>query len=435
MKRWLIPCLLIAVAGLSSGCEEDLPTGLDEDLFPIEPQTLEIRLPWEVFAANLQVLGGFGSPLELPRAVAARKFRDTLDSRIVARWAPYPSEASVRDSTGTIRPDTSFTFIGGRIVARFDTAVSALTGPVDFSAHAIEQEWDPRTATWRIAVDTVNDRRLWPEPGAGPATLVGTGIWDPEAGDSLVIEVDSATVARWEDPTDDPRSVRLDLETEGLRLEAVDLDLRLDSRPSSNPDTVIVLNAAARALTFIYDPFPEPPPDGIRIGGAPAWRTVLEMGIPATLDGPEELCERVGCPFPLAADRINAASLVLRSRASQPAFQPSDTIRLDVRPVLAPARLPKSPLGPSFVGRPGRAVDPSAFGEEPGQEISIPVTAFVQDLVRGQTPQGLDPPESLALLSFFEPLSISFASFVGPGEEGEPFLRLIVTTPDTVEIR
>ena len=44
------------------------------------------------------------------------------------------------------------------------------------------------------------------------------------------------------------------------------------------------------------------------------------------------------------------------------------------------------------------------------------------------------PPKTLALLSLFEPVSIAFASFHGPGDENAPFLKLIVTVGRSVEL-
>jgi hypothetical protein len=208
--------------------------------------------------------------------------------------------------------------------------------------------------------------------------------------------------------------------------------LRLDVESTLNPDTTVLSSVGRRDLTFIYDPVPEPPPDGIRIGGTPSWRTVLDVRVPRSLDGPPALCEAVGCPMELQPDQVNYAALVLRTRRSAAAYQPTDSVSLDVRPVLAPEALPKSPLGPSLTGALGRPVAPGFFGDGEGAAIEIPVTEFVQDQLRGETEQGGEPPETLALLSTFEPLSLAYASFHGPGTELEPQLKLIVTVGASV---
>jgi hypothetical protein len=433
LNRTILPGLAALVVLVFAACEDDLPTSLDPDLFPVAPRSVELRLPWSSFAGNLRVIGGYGAPIELFHGILANDFEGTLDSRTLVRFADFPDTAFVLVEGSNVRSALSFT--GGRVVARFDTVTSVHEGPVEVVANQLLSEWYPPSATWTVAVDTINDTRTWPVPGGGPVRELATGEWDPESGDSLVLEVDSAAVASWGDTTDLARGLRLDVVDAGVRLRVNSVTLRLDAVPEVRTDTTIVQTSTPDALGFIYDPVPEPPPDGMRIGGAPAWRTIIDVDVPAVLEGPESVCQRVECPFTLEPERINAASLILKSRASPAAFQPTDTIRLDVRAVLSPDRLPKSPLGESFVGSPGRPVAPSAFGEDAGTEIAIPVTGFVRDIVRGETSLGEEPPGTMALLSFFEPLSISFASFAGPGGADEPYLRLIVTLSDTVDVR
>jgi hypothetical protein len=425
--------LLMFVAVGVVACGRETPTSLDEDLLPDEPITVEVRLGWDDFASNLEVLGGYGSPLDLGRGVIAKGFGGTLDSRTLVMMDTLPSATSVRDSLGTTRTDSVLTFLSARLVARFDTISSTNTGPVTLALGALDQEWDPRTVTWSHAVDTIRDLRPWEEDGAAPVTSLATAEWDPAEGDSVSFLLDSAQVALWTDTTKAAPGLRIDLVTEGFRLEIENLFLRVETRPSVHLDTLVEVTGRRRFLTFVYSPFPEPPPDGIRIGGAPAWRTVLDVNVPAQLNGPEELCAVVTCPVDLTPDRLNYAALVLNSRASEEAFQPSDTVGLDVRPVLSREALPKSPLGGSLIGTLGRRVGPASFGAEPGEEIEIPITQFARDLLRGED-EGSAPPNTLALLSVFEPVSIAFASFFGPGVPEEPVLKLIVTAGQTVEL-
>jgi hypothetical protein len=266
------------------------------------------------------------------------------------------------------------------------------------------------------------------------------GVWDPASGDSLladsaVIEVDSATVAQWGDTTDIARGLRLDALTDGVRLKVTGVQLRLDTRPSLNPDTLVELVTSARYLTFAYDPFPEPPENSIRIGGVPAWRTVFEMTLPEALDGPEELCAQVGCPLVLKPEMVSSASLVLRTEAPSPAFRPTDTLRADVRPVLEPSRLPKSPLGSTLVSAFGVSLPPELFSAGGEEDLSLSLGAYIVDLIRGESVLGETVPTTLALLSLFEPLSLQYVSFEGPQSENPPVLRLILTVGEGVEIR
>jgi hypothetical protein len=97
--------------------------------------------------------------------------------------------------------------------------------------------------------------------------------------------------------------------------------------------------------------------------------------------------------------------------------------------------MPKSPLGESLIESDlGRPVEAAAFGAGAGQVIEIPFTAFARDLLRGEDEDGFTPPNTLALLSVFEPFAISFAAFDGPGAAGEPVLKLILTIGPPVEL-
>jgi hypothetical protein len=198
----------------------------------------------------------------------------------------------------------------------------------------------------------------------------------------------------------------------------------------------VELGVGSKTRTFIYRPVPEAPENEIRVGGAPAWRTVFTMNMPETLDGPPELCRLVQCPLTLAPESLISASLVLTTQAPPPAFQPTDSLRLDVRPVLEPSRLPKSPLGSSLVGLFGVSLLPEYFGEEAGAEVEIPLGAYIQGLIAVNTGSAVAvPPTTLALLSSFEPLSLYFAAFEGPDSPAGPQLRLILTLAEDVRFR
>jgi hypothetical protein len=421
-------------AAFAAGCDDELPTSVGDEI-PAEPVSVEILIPWSGFASNLAVFGGYGSPSELGGGVLANAYEGTLTAHTLIDFRSYPSVASVRDSTGTIRPDSSLTYVGGRLVAFFDTIESTNAGPVTIGLGALQNEWDERTASWSLAVDTINDQQPWPEPGAGPVVGFGTAVWDPAESDSAVFTLDSAMVAVWADTTGSSTGARVELVDPGARLTLRNALLRVQARPSLDPDTIVELTPITDRLTLVYDPQPPPPADGVRIGGAPAWRTVLDVTIPEALTGPPEFCAVVTCPHAVKPGEISYAALVLTSRASEPAFQPSDSILLDVRPVFNRASMPKSPLGTSLTGGPqGRAVAAPAFGSSPGVTVEIPFTSYARDLLRGEDTSGDPVPPTLALLSVFEPFSIAFASFEGPGSATEPLLRLVLTIGPPVEL-
>ena len=419
---------------LWAGCAERTPTSLDGDLLPEAPVTVEVFIPWAQFGAQLEVFGGFGSARDLGLGFVAHQFADTLESRTFARHGAYPTQTSVRDSAGTVVNDTSLTFIGARVVARIDTLASEHPGSVLLSLGAPPVAWDPVTATWTHAVDSIGVTTPWPEPGGGPVSPLDTATWVATEGDSVAFELDSATVAALADTTNRARGFRLEALTAGTRLQVRAIDLQLLTRPSVHPDTLVYLGVRGGTMTFVYDPIPAPPPDGIRVGGTPAWRTFFAVSVPDSLTGPPELCAAVGCPAPLEADQVNYASLLLTSRESPGAFQPIDSVLIDMRPVLAREVCPKCPLG-EFSPSLTRRLPASVFTSPVGSLVELPITPFIRNIVRGETATGGEPSTSLALLSPFEPLSIAFASFEGPGSPQEPVLRLIVTVGGSVALR
>lgn len=425
----------LGVAGVwaLSGCGDETATGLAEGLLPFQPRTLEIALPWSEFGVDLQVLGGFGRVSEIPQPVVAHEYDGALEARLLTRFDDYPGTLTVIDTLGATRVDTLYTVTGARVVAVFDTLRS--TGPSQLVAHRMQQEWDRRTATWASAVDSLGVRIPWEEPGAGPAPDVGSASWDPEISDTVRIPVSPEAATAWGDTADASRGLRLDANTPGSYLALLSLRLEVDAEPSLNPDTVITFTVQPGPVTVLYTPSPGDPGGSIRVGGAPAWRSVIEMDVPTVVDGPPGLCAQVTCPYTLDPSRLNLATLELTTRRPEAGFLPIDSVFVDARAVLDPDRLPKSPLGFSYVIGGGLPLGADLFGDGTGSTVSIPVTSFVRDLIRGETSSGDEPPRSLALLTFSEPLSILFSSFVGPGGEGEPVLRMVLTTSDTVEIR
>lgn len=416
-------------------CQEEIVTDLEGDLIPVDAVTVEVSIPYEVFGSDLQGWGGYGRPFELARDIVARTFEGTLDARVLNAWNPYPVFATIRDSTGVFVADSSLTFIGGKLTARFDTLSSVLDGSVELAVSAMPRDWDFRSAAWDVAVDSVGDRQEWEEPGAGPVIQLATATWDPSQGDSVVFQIDSAGVALWADTADAQSGVRVEALTEGVRLDMNSLSYSLTTRPSVDPDTIVNLTVTSRGRTFIYSPIPEPPTDEIRVGGVPAWRSVFTVTMPEFLDDDPELCQKLQCPVKLTGESLISASLILTTSTQPDAYVPVDSLWLDVRPVLEPSRLPKSPLGQSLVGLLGVRLLPEEFGEGAGAEVEIPLGAYIENLIEENSNPDLEVPNTLALLSSFEPLSLYFASFEGPDSPDSPELRLILTFTDEVRVR
>jgi hypothetical protein len=183
----------------------------------------------------------------------------------------------------------------------------------------------------------------------------------------------------WNDTASAEQGARIDALTEGVRLEAYTFRLHLTTRPSSNPDTLVDLTVGTRWRSFIYEPVLETPESVLRVGGVPAWRTVFDMDFPTVLDGPPELCQKVDCPVEITPESLNSASLFLTTTEPTAGFRPSDTLRIDVREVLEPVRLPKSPLGTSLAGLYGVRVPPVYFGDSVGSRVEVPLAAYIRN--------------------------------------------------------
>lgn len=430
--------MIVAVCATLTGlaaCTERTPTSLNDDEIPGEPISLEIRLPWSEFGSDLQVFGGYGAPSSLGQGIVAKAYGDSLEARTLLRFSAYPQSVQVKDQGGTLHNDFNFTIRTGYVVAVVDTRASTNEGPVTLTLGALQDSWDPRTATWDLAVDSIGGQRPWSEAGAGPVTTVSTTTWDPSRSDSIVFAVDSAQLAAWGETADSTRGARIELLTDGERLHLSGGGLRLEATTTFNADTVLVIPITAQ-VTFVYDPQPTAPPDGFRVGGTPAWRSFLGVAVPTVLDGPPELCAEVGCPFTLQPKHVSYASLNLTSRATALAYQPTDSIGFDVRAVLSPPDIPKSPLSASLAPSAlGFRAEGDIFGPAAGQVFEIPITPFVQSYLAGPDPSGRSPPSTLALLSASEPSTFWYASFYGPGGATGPVLKLVLTVSRPMELQ
>lgn len=423
---------LLLVGGLGA-CTETVPTASNGDLIPIDPLTFEVLLPWAEFGTSVQVVGGFGAPSDLTGGVLAEGFQGVLDVRTLINFGLFPALIVIEDSLGITRPGEELTFPGGELTLFFDTIESTNTGPVTVVAEAITGAWDPQSATWTLASDSLGQGVPWPMPGGGPTLPIGTGVFDKSVGDTVKITIDSLTVASWADSLTNVGGLLLRVQEPGERLRLNQVLFLTNARATINPDTMTQEVVLVRDLTAIFQPDPAAPGTELRVGGVPSWRTVFSLDLPDVVMPPPEVCAIIQCPVQLTPERLNQAELVLTAQASEAGFQPSDTLLLDTRAVLAHEQLPKSPLGPSLSFSLGVPMPPELFSGGGGQTAVVPLTPFIIDLMEAD-PEGEPSPTSVALLTLFEPNGLSFASFVGLGGVGEPVLRLVLTVSEAVKL-
>lgn len=424
---------LMATAIAVSACTERSPSGPDDSQMPVAPVTVSLELTWAEFGSNLQVYGGYGAPDETAATMVARAFGG-VEARTLLSFEQFPTSIQVLDTLGATATDTAMIFLDAYVVARFDTLASTNTDTVSLELSQLLERWDAPSASWTNSFNIQTVQTPWSQPGGGAVVPLRTTVWNRALGDSVQIFLDSAQIQQWRLGADSVRTGRLDLLSDGHRLKLDFAALRLVVTSRFNPDTVIVLGVPVRSATYIYDPQATPPADGFRVGGAPAWRTVLDVDLPLTLNGPPELCAAAGCPFPLTSRNVTYAALGLRTRRPPGAFLPTDSITVDVRPVLSRAALPRSPLGVSLVGEAGSTIAPNLFDAGEGTQVDVPITAFVQAFLAGPDPAGRPPSSTIAILAAPEPETFTFAEFFGPGGPNEPVLKLILTASAAMEL-
>jgi hypothetical protein len=286
--------------------------------------------------------------------------------------------------------------------------------------------------TWDFAVDTTGEQRAWSQPAGGATTLLGGGSFRPAESDSVSIPIDSATVVTLGERIDGRTTGLLVAGAEpGVYLNVVEVALRLSATTSQVPGSDFEEPIATFNSGFMFDPAPAAPQGWLRVGGTPSWRSVLTMSLPREVTGTLEICGAVGCQVDLTEVNVSLAELVLTTRQTQLAWQPQDTTRLDIRPVLNPELLPKSPLGGVLVPLP-KGVPPGLFSGQAGTQVFLSLTPLVAQVFDSAAVAGTVPAVTIALFTDPEPDLIGFASFEGAGGAGAPSLRLVYTLANPV---
>ena len=431
---------MIICAGAVSGCKDKNATAPDLGFIQVNPRTVEVLIPYEDLVDEVQVFGGYGSTADLSYGVVALDFGG-LNARTLVHLEDFPTTALVPGTDGVTRTDPDLTFVGGRVLLVFDTTSGSVFFPVDVELFDVMEEWHAPTVAWEVAVDTAGDRRFWTQPGGGPSALLGGATFDAyiaqgvdeeaDLVDTVSITIDSAAVAAFGDPAGGTTGLLLAAGEPGVILNLLEVQFFLTTVAGTRPDTVLELTVAARDLSFMVDPVPEAPMGWLRVGGAPSWRSVITMTIPRTVEGTADLCGTAGCQVDLTEVDVNLAELVLTTRQTESAFQPQETTGIDIRGVLNPELLPKSPLGETLAPF-LRGLPPELFSGLAGTPVFFSVTDLVRRILSVAADTDTVPVTSIVLFSVVEPNMIGFASFEGAGGPGAPALRLLYTIANDV---
>jgi hypothetical protein len=205
---------------MATACTDEDITGTGRELVAGGVvRTSEIVLTADAFLASDSTLTGFS---ELASAVTllARDVAGGLEARGAFRFAAAPIAIDVATDSTTFVTDTLATIVGARLEFVIDTLTAASADTVRLAVGAIQEPWDPATATWENRVDSAFAVTPWSAPGGGAIVPVDSAVWSVGT-DSISFSVDSATAVAWTDTDDDGRGVLVTAASDGARLEMV----------------------------------------------------------------------------------------------------------------------------------------------------------------------------------------------------------------------
>jgi hypothetical protein len=411
LKRWSWTWCTLLLAG---ACTQDSPTEAGSGLLPPDAiRTFEFVLGPERYLQWDTAFGLYSATADAPFTVIANEYEGALNSRTLLRYE-IPRVISVIDTLGVTRPDSMPIFFAGDVRVLLDT-LGSTPPPADLSLYRTTEDWDRLTATWHHRVDSTGVQIPWAEAGGSPGALIGTGTY--EEGDSIFVPVDSATIAIWADTTDVTRGAVLDVST-GARLRAAAPTLLLRARSRFHPDTVFELTLAPER-TFIFEPTQPGSVGEPRVGGTPAWRTMIRLQ--DRLDTLTVACPGVpDCTIRLGEASINYAALQWQPVLAPAGFAPELPLTIALHALLPSPLLPleRSPLT-GAVGVPGE-VPVTSFTAPDAPVVELPATEFVRLIFSPDSAAFV--PTHIALLPSGSTRTFGFGTFAGL-----PSLRIIVT--------
>lgn len=421
MHKRFATALAFAAALFTAACTEEGPTDVGDALLPSgDVVTFEVLLPASDFLVNDTSFSGYYQPVDAAFAVIAQDHDNTVDANMLLRMSLPPRFIVVRTTGTTMVNDSSPRFFAGRLVVRLDT-LRAGTKPVFFRLFRTAEEWN-HSATWTHRIDTLNARLPWATPGGTRGAQVDTATWT--AGDSVVFDVDSATLAVWADSTNNARGAILVAETSGAFVRSFSTTLRVSTHSSLRADTVVNVDLVPTIRTFVFNPALASPNPGMRVGGIPTWRTFLRLRedlrslvIPCT-NGP------ANCRVSLDSVRINKAELLLTTMPAPSGFAPEDSVMIETRSLLTSAQVPieRSPVQ-NVLAR-SDLIAPSAFRTgTSGQTVRLDMTGLLVHLLDESVTPANRLPALIGLLQIPETNTFGLASF-----RSDPVLRLVLTT-------
>jgi hypothetical protein len=332
-----------------------------------------------------------------------------------------PLQVNYEDTTGTVVRDTIATVHGGRLTVLLDS-LAYPDGPVDFELVDVTESWDEGTVSWNARADTSGTPEPWTTAGGTTGQVLATATW--ESGDTLVIPLDSAAAAVWDDTASHANGGMLRLATAGARARIRAVNFKFDVTPMGRDTTVPAGNIQS---SIMVSPEPPAPATGVlRTGGLPVWRSLLHF---KPMDELRVPCEQgsTTCDIALSEVTVSAANLLVWTSATS-GYRTERDLQLEGRAVLEGPTVPltRSPLSAPF-SSPRDTLGEAAFTGSAGVMARVPVTAFVQR--NSNVGDDESPILWLALTAVGERTVFGYGEFGGLGSANAPKLELVVTVP------
>lgn len=353
-----------------AGCRTDEIVSVDSGDAPgNSAATLEVVLDRTDVSAWLDtVFSGFTAPVD-GGFLRVEAGTSELESHGLIRFRDFPDSVLFLDTISVIQR-----FDSARLIFIVDHTRSSLaSGGTTVQLRRLDEDWDPRSTTWQIAVDTPGVRRAWSVPGGALGGLLGAALVTADS-DSIAFDLDARAdsfIEAWRDTTRANPGLALVIADSG-RVALGPPTLRFGVVPKLQPDTSIEFARTVTEMTFVFDPPPPAlPANVLRVGGIDGWRAYFKIVLPdsVTVGG-----RRVS----LRGSTINRADLILSSLAAPAApfgAERSFTIGavgLEGDPgVLGP----KTPVGDRVTGS-DVSIAPDSI--DPGDQVRVPLTSFVQ---------------------------------------------------------
>lgn len=430
MRRiWTLGPAVVA-AGLMVGCGDESPTGVGSELLGPGVETYEVILDAADFLVADTTYNQIGTLRDAQFFMAAHQFGGELEARTLFSLS-RPFTVTHTPPDGSARTDSIAAFVGGTLTLVVDTLATS-PGPIDLEVVQVMEEWHASSATWTVRLDTADVPELWAQPGAGSGPVLGGGTW--VEGDTLRIVLDSATVQLWSNSTAAQLGGLVRATTPDSRIFFETVSFRYDAVPVEADTVIPVGNVVASRIIAPPDPV-APTPEVLRIGGLPAWRSLLrfrsftEARVPCPPSAP------AGCTLGLDEVTINLASLLLEPVPAGPRRLERPTW-IEARALMGLPGVPlsRSPLTPP-IGQPSDTLSVAFFTDvtPAPAPVRLPITSYV----RGHFDATLEDPIPLwlALTAGAERGQFGYAAFAGLRSDRPPRLRLVLSVPEDVLMR